>query len=144
MEIFYDVHVSLASFIWPWPHFHGSSVKLSFCVLVCFSYTVCNRSTVFGVWNDCKVYMSSWQVSSNPDLIFMVHWSKFSFWVLVFLFNTLCNMSTLFVVWKYFMVYMSIAQVLFDLDLIFTVHCSVLSFHSQKLVVALLINIHNM
>ena len=32
----------------------------------------CNRSTIFGVWNDCKVYMSSLQVSSDLDLIFKV------------------------------------------------------------------------
>ena len=49
---------------------------LSFCVLVCFSYTICNRSSIFGVWKDCKVYMSSGQVSSDLDLIFMVQWQS--------------------------------------------------------------------
>ena len=50
---------------------------LNFCVLVCFSHTLCNRSTIFLVWNGCKVYMSSGQMSSDLDLIFMFQWSKF-------------------------------------------------------------------
>ena len=52
---------------------------LSFCVLVCFSHNLCNKSTIFVLWNDCKVYMSSGQMSSDLDLIFMVEWSKLSF-----------------------------------------------------------------
>ena len=55
---------------------------LSFCVLVCFSYTVFNRSSMFGVVNGCKVYMFSWQVSSDLDLIFMVQF-MLTFCVLV-------------------------------------------------------------
>ena len=54
-------------------------LKLNFCVLVCFSRTLCNRSTIFVVWNDCKVYLSSGQMSCDLDLIFMVQWSKLSF-----------------------------------------------------------------
>ena len=37
------------------------------------------RSSIFGVWNDCKVYMSSWQVSSDLGLIFRVQWSQLKF-----------------------------------------------------------------
>ena len=112
-------HLTLTSFSW----FRCYS---SFCVLICFSYTICNRSTKFGVWNDCKVYMFNCQISSDLDIIFMLQWSKLSFWILVFFSNTICNRSTIFGVWKCFMMNMSVSQVLFDLDLIFTVHCLVL------------------
>ena len=121
-------HARQTVFTWPRPHFMDQWTRLSFGGQVHISDTISNRASIFGVWKDCKVYMSNWQVSSDLDLIFMVQWSKLSFWVLVFLSNTLCHRSTIFGVWKYFMIFMSVAQVLFDRDLIFTVHCTVLSF----------------
>lgn len=35
------------------------------------------RSTISGVGNECNLYMSVWQISSDHDLIFMVNWSLF-------------------------------------------------------------------
>ena len=46
--------------------------RLSFGGQVHISDTISNRSSIFGVWKDGKVYMSNWQVSSDLDLIFMV------------------------------------------------------------------------
>ena len=63
--------------------------KLIFCVLVYFTDTISILSIIFGVWNDCKVYMSKWQVSSDLDLIFMVQWSKLNFCVLVYFWRLL-------------------------------------------------------
>ena len=118
-------HASQTVFTWPQPHFMDQWTRLSFgghSIKVNISDTISNRSNIFGVWKDCKVNMSNWQVSSDLDLIFMVQWLWLSFFS-----NTICNRSTIFGVWQYSMIYMSVAQVLFDLDLIFKVHCSVLS-----------------
>ena len=57
-------------------------------------------SCIFGVWKDCKVYMSNWQVSSDFDLIFMVQWLLLSFCVLVCFSYTVCSRSTIFGVWN--------------------------------------------
>ena len=76
--------------------------------------TVCKRCTIIGVWNDCKVYMFDWQVSSDFDLIFimfMVLWLKFLCFV-SFSYHayTVWNRSSMFIAWKYFMMYMSVRQ----------------------------------
>ena len=47
---------------------------LSFGGQVHISDTISNRSSIFGVWKDCKGYMSNWQVSPDLNLIFMVQW----------------------------------------------------------------------
>ena len=57
-------HLILTSFSW----FRGYSYFFVFKSV--FSYTVWNSSTIFGVWNDCKVYMSNWKLSSDLDLFF--------------------------------------------------------------------------
>ena len=70
-------HQSEAMFTSHPPTAQGSSVFITYNiivmfpkVLVCFSHTLCNRFTIFVVWNDCKVYMSSGQMSCVLDLIF--------------------------------------------------------------------------
>ena len=51
----------------------------SCCVLVYFSETISNVSTIFVVWKHCKLYMSAWHGESDHDLIFMLHWALFSY-----------------------------------------------------------------
>ena len=87
-------HLTLTSYSW----FSGQNYV--FWVLVFYSDTICNRSTLFGVGKYFMMNMSVSQVLFDHDLIFMVQWSKLSFWVLVFYYNTICNMATIFVVWK--------------------------------------------
>ena len=83
-------HVSQTVFFLHRPHFTDQWTRLSFGGQVHISDTISNMFSIFGVCNDCKVFMSSWQVSSDLDFIFMVYFS-----------NTLCNRSTIFGVWKY-------------------------------------------
>ena len=91
-------HARQTVFTWPQPHFMDQWTRLSFGGQVHISDTISNRASIFGVWKDCKVYMSNWQVSSDLDLIFMIQWSKLSFWVLVYFSNTLC-ISQLYLVY---------------------------------------------
>ena len=50
----------------------------------------------FDVWNDCKVYMSDWNVSSDIDLIFTDHWSMLSFPGYVCFLDSICHRATIF------------------------------------------------
>ena len=67
LQISKDVHFSLAYFIWHWPYFtvHYSCF---FCWSVFLILIAIGHATIFGVWNDCKVLMSVWQLSSDHDL----------------------------------------------------------------------------
>ena len=65
-------------------------LKLRFSVLVCCSYTVCNRSTMFSVWKYFTMYMSVWHVLFDFDLIFYgslvnVKFSWFSLFLIYYL-----------------------------------------------------------
>ena len=73
--------------------FHGPVNKVNFDGQVHISDTISNRSSIFGVWKHCGVYMSNWQVLFNLDLIFMVQWLRIC--VLVCLSYTVCNRSTI-------------------------------------------------
>ena len=83
---------------------------------------------MFGVWNDCKVYMSNSHASSDLDLIFMVQWSKLNFCGMICFLGNIRNWNTVIGVWNDCKVYMSSWQVSSDLDLIFMVQWSKLSF----------------
>ena len=106
-------------FTWPRTHFMDQWTRLSFDGQVHISDTLTNRSSIFTVWKNCKVYMSNWQVSSDVDLIFMVQWLYLSFCLLVCFSYTVCNRCTIFGVWNDCKVNMSSWQVSSDLDLIF-------------------------
>ena len=110
----------LTWFTWPWSYVEDSLVgvqflsslrlgvtifkkfsrrkRLSFCWQIHISDTVSNMFTLFVVWNECKVYMSHWLVSSDFDLIFMVKWLKLSFF---------------FVFWSVFLILQVIDQLCF-------------------------------
>ena len=73
--------------------------KLSFWVMVFFSNTICNRSTIFGVWKYVMIYMSVAQVNFDLDLILTVHFSVFSFSVLVCFSLTISIRSTFYLLY---------------------------------------------
>ena len=88
-----------------------------------------NRSTIFVVRKDCKVYMSVWQVSSDLDLIFMIYWSMFSFNGLVRFLDTISNSSAIFDTYiDGCKVYMSVWYDSSDLESILMIHWSMFSF----------------
>ena len=60
---------------------------------------------MFDVWNDCTVYMAVWQLSSDPDLIFMVQSSLYDYF---FFLDIICNRSTMFKACNDCKVYMSV------------------------------------
>ena len=91
----------LAGVVQPWHYFHGSVVLVKIlCFGLGFFYTVCNRSTLFGVWNDCKVYMSNWLVLSDLDLSFVDQWSKLFFLALFFFLILLANHQLYLLFWR--------------------------------------------
>ena len=117
----------LTGIIWPWPHFHGSVVKVNnFEFWFFFSFSKCERSTIFGVWKYFMMYMPVLQVLFDPDIIFTVHCSVLSFCVLVCFISI--RSTIIFVVLKGCKLYMSAWHGSSELDLIFMVHWSMFGF----------------
>ena len=95
MAKFSDEHVSRQVLFDHDLIFTINCLVLSFCVLVYFSLTISNRLSIFGVWNDRKMYLLSVGLS-DLDVIFMVHWSMLNFMLVYVCFlDTLSSRSSI-------------------------------------------------
>ena len=80
------------------PHFMNQGSRLKLHGEVSFLHTISSRSTICGVLNDCKGFISVWQILIDLDIIFMVHWSIFNF-LCFCLFFKYSSIDRLYLVW---------------------------------------------
>ena len=75
------------------------------------SDTISNRSPIFSVFKDCKVYIFNWKVHLTLTSLSWFNGYCSAFFVLVCFSYTVCNRSTIFSVWDDCKVCMSSCQV---------------------------------
>lgn len=137
MRLFFDIHVSLTCFIWPWPYFEAFHCsRLIYFEFVSFSYIVSKRSTTFGVCNDFKVYMFDLKLSSDQLVVkvkvFACSYSvsRYQYWFILYFvcFSHIISNGQLHKMLNDCKVYMSDLKFSSDHGLIFKVHWSIFKF----------------
>lgn len=98
----------------------SSSWFISQC-LVFLVKSVSYLSTIWCAWNECEMYMSVWNMSSDTDFIFIFIDQSIGFFLVVWIcfFDKKSKSSTtVFDVWNNCKVYVSVWQESSDLDLV--------------------------